>query len=236
MILGIADLKLRVQNLSVRADGPRLLLRTERLLVPLDGLAGVVECELRCDRVVPFRDCVLRSCHSDLSFSQRCLYRRRRGRQGRTGASAATNRAGTAQIAHRCPSGLKAPRPALLMTMDALRFRPYHGGRGGIHADRGAGRDGRGWLVPVPKMTSIGPIGSRSKRAILLEGTPGGGHGRAVAHACDGVVCRRHRVGIRAPARRRAERDVLRGRVVRALHGPMEPRSRRAVRAIRRGS
>src|SRR5205823_5476573 len=47
----VADLEVGVHDLAVRTDGARYLLRTQRLLVPVDGLGGVVERELRGDGV-----------------------------------------------------------------------------------------------------------------------------------------------------------------------------------------
>jgi hypothetical protein len=60
----IADLQVGVQDFPVGPDGARYFLSAERFFVPVDGLCGVIERQLRRDGVEPFRDGVLCFCHA----------------------------------------------------------------------------------------------------------------------------------------------------------------------------
>src|SRR5262245_5953302 len=59
----IANPQLCVQDLSVRSDSAAEFLGAESLLVPLDRLRGIVENQLRRDRMKSFRDRALCFCH-----------------------------------------------------------------------------------------------------------------------------------------------------------------------------
>ena len=62
----IADAKFRMHDLAVRADSARAFFRAKRLLVPVDRLRGVVQSELRGDRVITLGDGTFRFSHCNL--------------------------------------------------------------------------------------------------------------------------------------------------------------------------